>query len=605
MQNYRAQAEEITLLAFWDLDKQIQENIFIHKKRVLRFLQKYKEAIQQKTKKVPKQHLKLLLEKAFDYLPTHIQCELLCLELYDLLETYRQKLAKKRIFTVDEAFDLYSDYLSFVYRLHKYPSKWFDILIQESQTDWLDVAETVKFITTTRLRASALHFRKDLQLIADNSEKIAAKIVYSVDFLGIEVHIKKTNYSLDRLYAFDEFPIPAVAGKFAETLRSYIFEALNDTQYQLAIQEMQEGLLAHDFGIALAHYKESKPLFNKVDFSFSLKGGAGSVSMNIKTWASLGKRVLAPIRKLFTVKRDVSKTSPAIGIAVGIFFVLLGGGIVWWAKFADELKYIVPLVIVGAIPVLILFLLVVLILNARQFKVVRIDGEEFLVNRSEIGYKPKNIQINRFSVYQYALADKKQALENLKNSTDVYERTYSEVWAGLQEMLQKNIKDGNKGYYVYSSNILSYYKICFDYLVQKPKIDDVCLSVIYYILLKRIKKSVQDFCALAEFVTKHQISATFYVTLFNEEMVLGVKIDDFSETSSKFNAFYQKIDKQAIYPIVGKEDKALHAFMLGKLQALRDDIFLEDLAELNREYTKDQPFLLEGEEIVVSGGKQG
>ncbi|TAE16085.1 MAG: hypothetical protein EAZ95_07980 [Bacteroidetes bacterium] len=602
MQNYRAQAEEITLLAFWDLDKQIQENIFIHKKRVLRFLQKYKEAIQQKTKKVPKQHLKLLLEKAFDYLPAHIQCELLCLELYDLLETYRQKLTKKRIFTVDEAFDLYSDYLSFTYRLHKYPSKWFDILIQESQTDWLDVAETVKFITTTRLRASALHFRKDLQLIADNSEKIAAKIVYSVDFLGIEVHIKKTNYSLDRLYAFDEFPIPAVAGKFAETLRSYIFEALNDTQYQLAIQEMQEGLLAHDFGIALAHYKESKPLFNKVDFSFSLKGGAGSVSMNIKTWASLGKRVLAPIRKLFTVKRDVSKTSPAIGIAVGIFFVLLGGGIVWWAKFADELKYIVPLVIVGAIPVLILFLLVVLILNARQFKVVRIDGEEFLVNRSEIGYKPKNIQINRFSVYQYALADKKQALEKLKNSTDVYERTYSEVWAELRKTVGRKVEQYRNGSLFFW--FLELYQKAFDYIIQQPETDEACLPVIRYILLKRLKKSIEHFDALDKFANEHRITPKLYIVLFDAETRLDIDMSAHYPNST-IHELYQKIDKQAIYPLVGKEDKALHAFMVGKLQALQDDIFLEDLAELNREYTKDQPFLLEGEEIVASDGKQG
>jgi hypothetical protein len=489
------------------------------------------------------------------------------------------------MFSVDEAFDLYSDYLSFVYSLHRCSSDWFGVrfgvLVQETRGDWLEIAETVKFITTTRLRASALHFKKDLQLIADNSEKIAAKIVYSVDFLGIEVHIKKTNYSLDRLYAFDEFPIPVVAGKFAETLRSSIFEALNDTQYQLAIQEMQEGLLAHDFGIALTHYKESKPLFNKVDFSFSLKGGAGSVSMNIKTWASLGKRILAPIRNLFTVKRNVSKTSPAIGILVGIFFVLLGIGVVWGAQNVGLMEQFLQHNQSTFFIILVVMWLSVYVVASIQNPAEEINGEVYLKQAKTGANKP--IQIPSFSVYEHAVADKKQALENQQNSTDVYERTYSQVWAKLRKIVGGEMEKYGNG--IFSFQFLPLYQRAFDYITQQPETDDACLPVIRYILLKRLRRTIEHISALDEFANKHQINPKLYIALFDAEIRLDIDTQ-VRYTSLTINELYQEIDKQAVYPIVGKEDEALQAFMAGKLQEMQDDIFLEDLAEINLEYKK-------------------
>lgn len=90
-----------------------------------------------------------------------------------------------------------------------------------------------------------------------------------------------------------------------------------------------------------------------------------------------------------------------------------------------------------------------------------------------------------------------------------------------------------------------------------------------------------------------------YIALFDVETQSD--IEAYSRyTSPTVHDLHQIIDKQAIYPIVGKEDEALHAFMAGKLQAMQDDIFLEELAELKLEYTKNLAFLLEGEEIIAS-----
>jgi hypothetical protein len=163
MQNYRMQAEGIALGVVTTFSEK-QKGIFLQflkqkfpkEIRTHLFWEDKFQQIKKLPHKIPRHHLKIILAGCLDFLPTHKQCEMLCLEAQDIVETFRQKITKKNSFTVDEAFGLYASFLEFLYQLHTYPSLWF----QETclPADWQEATETVKFIVITQLRASALHW---------------------------------------------------------------------------------------------------------------------------------------------------------------------------------------------------------------------------------------------------------------------------------------------------------------------------------------------------------------------------------------------------------------------------------------------------------------
>ncbi len=593
-QNYRIQAEEIMLEAFWGFDEATKEKIFQDNVRVSRHFQT-------KTKKVRKQALRFLLENALPFLPDAMQFEVLRLELYDLLEIYRRKITQKTVFTVDEAFDLYSTYLSFLYDLEKYPSQWFGTAVDDIKYDWLEVVETIKLAVVTRLRASALHFKKDLQIIADNSERISAKIVYAVDFLGIKVHINHTNYSLERLYAFDDFAIPAVAGKFAVLLRAYIFQALNDTQYLLAIQDMQDGLLAQDFKVALEHYKGSNPVFNKVDFSFTLKGGAGTVSMNIKTWASLGKRMLAPVRKLFTVNRKTQRLNPIVGISIGAFFVGFSSFIVWAILNTNWLTYMAENAESfggGFVVLLILAFVSLAIWSSNEFEVRMIDGEQVYVSKSDRTYVRHEVKIIRNSTYKYVLEGHKQTLEAHRESKNDLEKLYGEMWAYLQIKIQNELVREN---YNTIADFLQLYQLG-THLIAEFGEENTVPTLLPYLFFKKLKKSLQHLLALVEFAHKHQIIPTFYITLFDVEKILTTPKDyQLSKFDWSARQLIARVNELIVYPILQEEEKFMYAFLEEKQQEMQADTFLEELAGLDEKF--QHHFLIEGDEIVVRAGR--
>ena len=599
MQNYRATAEGVVLQAFLNLDKETQNALLAEKKSTQQYFEKNTTELKQTPKKVPKQHLKILLEVIGGSLPAETQSELFRLELYDLLEIYRQKLTQKGSFTIDEAFDLYSNYLRFLYGLQKFDSTWFSPLTFQS-ADWTEVVEAVKFVVVTRLRASALHFRKDLHIIAQNSERIAAKIMYAVDFLGIKVLITKTNYSLDRLYTFDEFPIPVFVGKLAETLKAYVFEALNDTQYQLAIQEMQEGLLAHDFKVVLEHYKQSKPLFNKVDFSFSLKGGAGSVSMHIKTWASLGKRIAA-----------FFATPQVVSISVVTFFVSLAGLVVWgiphidWRWLEFDSGNLMAFIFLGAF---VSFILYMLVRTLVEFKIEIVDEQEygqevFFTKRSEKTYTKKIIHIMRPSAYAYILAEKRQYTEAQAESENPFERIYGTLWIQLSKQMEKG------RYHQLTTLSVSdeFLGLCREAYacIAELKSEEVSLPVMRYLFFKRLHNVMQMFFALCNFAKKYNLrNLTYYMPFFDMEKTILFSLGHVD--SLKERQIYTQITEKMIYPILDEEDEELRLFLVGKLQEMQADTFSAELAELTEAYQNAKsnfPFLLEGNEMVATFGE--
>ena len=599
MQNYRATAEGVVLQAFLNLDKETQNALLAEKKSTQQYFEKNTTELKQTPKKVPKQHLKILLEVIGKNLPAETQSELFRLELYDLLEIYRQKLTQKGNFTIDEAFDLYSNYLSFLYGLQKFDSKWFSPLTFQS-ADWTDVVEAVKFVVVTRLRASALHFRKDLHIIAQNSERIAAKIMYAVDFLGIKVLITKTNYSLDRLYAFDEFPIPVFVGKLAETLKAYVFEALNDTQYQLAIQEMQEGLLAHDFKVVLEHYKQSKPIFNKVDFSFSLKGGAGSVSMHIKTWASLGKRIAT----FFATPQVVSISVVAFFVSVAILAVWGIPHIDWgWVQFnIDSISSVFSLSF-------LVFILYIVISSNLEFETKVVDGEVFMTKRSERTYTKKIIHISRSnSTYAYILAEKRQYAEAQAQSENPFERIYGTLWVQLNKQMEKGRYHQRISISDDALSVSNFLGLCQEAYVCIGKLEsaEVSLPVMRYLFFKRLHGVMQMLFALYNFAKKSNLRhLTYYIPFFDMEKTIPFLLLGHMD-SLKERQIYTQITEKMIYPILGEEDEELRLFLVGKLQEMQADTFSAELAELTEAYQNAKSnfhFLLEGNEMVATFGE--
>jgi hypothetical protein len=573
--------------------------------------------------KVPRQHLGVLLAYILPALPPEKQCQLLQMEVYEAIEISRKKLVGKGIFKIDEAFGLYSDYLAFLYRLGDLASFWFEKK-NYTVSDWKEVLETVKFVVVTRLRASALHFRKDLRIIAQNSELISAKIMYHIDFLEADVRIKSTQYSLERLFIFDELPIPTVVGKFAETLRSYIFEALENTEYQLATQEMQDGLLKQDFRTALIHYKESNPIVNKVDISFSLQGGAGKVSMDIKTWATLGKRMLHPFKRFFKAIGDfvnveiTAQTQEKVitdywqgdyeyqettATYRPILAILAGGGII------GSIVFVIWLIASGGFFALIakypIFKLI--------FAVGLTSGICYGVWRAYKGYHELNqaqpeqteLVISRPSDWERVLADKQDALEAKAYSEDEWERAYHAIMTELQNKF-KNYAD----IYLAVDNallrVLDVYQAFLQALRKEVErfqdVSGVNISALKYLILKRLQISLQHFKAVERCLHTKQITFLGYFSLLNIQANIATYYDQrrnaWQETMQKIT---QDIEKEATKMLTQiSQDKEAMQFVGKMLEEVRDDHFIEELHALSVHVEPmREAYIIDGEEIAI------
>jgi hypothetical protein len=575
---------------------------FPKEQRTIRFLENRFLQIKDSPTKMPRHHVKVVLEGILHFLPTQKQCELLRLEALDMVETFRQKMTKKTHFTVDEAFELYAHFLEFLYQLHTYPTWWFRLTC--SPTDWQEVVETVKFITITQLRASALHFKKDLQIIAENSDRISAKILYEVDFLRIKVHIKSTQYSLERLYAFDEHPIPVLVGKFSEFLKAQIFEALHNTAYQLATQQIQKGLLEHDLKVALEHYKQSNPIFNKIDFSFKLQGGAGAVSMNIRTWASVGKRFFAPVRKLISTLNSevelengktvtVNTSLPLLVFLGGLFISMIVGT---FHSFFYEMclwldnNFIWQPMLAG-----------ILALGSYHiYKKIRKDLKK--INQTQ-----ETLTLTRSDGYSYAVTEKKRVLGALKHSPEELDQIYYQCLGYIrEESLEKwrRVEDQD------ATHILVVYENCHTlikrifeqnvFLLSKEAF--VYMQPLEYLMLRRLRTSLENFVAfVSAFKTEQDKAKCQYYLPF-----LGIENkEDVASFCRKSKALQERATKQMekispkiAYPII--EDKKMQAFIALRIQEIQNDSLLEELAQMQEEQTiyLEQDFFIDSPELL-------
>ncbi|TAE17102.1 MAG: hypothetical protein EAZ95_07030 [Bacteroidetes bacterium] len=619
MQNYRLQAEGIALEAFSAFGEAQKEDFLVFLKqtfpkeqRTIRFLENRFLQIKDSPTKIPRHHAKVVLEGVLHFLPTQKQSELLRLEALDIVETFRQKITKKTHFTVDEAFELYTHFLEFLYQLHTYPTWWFRLTC--SPTDWQEVAETVKFITITQLRASALHFKKDLQIIAENSGRISAKILYEVDFLRIKVHIKSTQYSLERLYAFDEYPIPVLVGKFSEFLKAQIFEALHNTAYQLATQQIQKGLLEHDLKVALEHYKQSNPIFNKIDFSFKLQGGAGAVSMDIRTWASVGKRVLAPLRNFVDDFGSISVglVAGSAGLVAIFFFVYIwtvvtSGNMKDFISFSNFFKNMLSFFYQTGLWLEKQHLFRPLLLGGLTFggyhiyKKIRRDLAK--INRTQ-----ETLTLTRSNGYSYAVTEKKRVLGALKHSPEEPERIYYQCLGYIrEESLEKWRKVEDQD----ATHILMVYENCHT-LIKRIFEQNVFLlsdeafayiQPLKYLIFRRLKASLGNFVAFVNAFAKTEqdkAHCQYYLPFLgieNKEYVASFhrKSKELHESATRQ---MEKNSPQIAYPII--EDKKMQTFIALRIQEIQNDSLLEELAQMQEEQSIDleQDFFIDSPELL-------
>lgn len=607
MQNYRMQAEGIALGTFTTFSETQKDTFlqfltqkFPREKRTHLFLQDKFQQIRKFPQKTPRHHLKVILAGILDFLPAPKQCEILCLEAQDMVETFRQKITKKSHFTVDEAFDLYANFLEFLYQLHTYPTLWFEGTCLP--TDWREVTETVKFITTTQLRASALHFKKDLQIIANNSERISAKILYEVDFLGIKVNIKSTRYSLDRLFAFDENPIPVVVGKFSEQLKAQIFEALHHTEYQLATQQLQKGLLEHDLQTALEHYQKSNPIFNKIDFSFKLQGGAGAVSMQIRTWASVGKRVLAPVRNFMNYFGGTLNSDEIENRINSSLFIL----VVFFITFINVILAL-KIDVISFVKQTYLWLekyyiLKPLVLSAlglggyRIYTTIRRDLQKINQNQAVQNYIRSND-------YEYSVNEKKRALRAFKHSPDVPERIYHECLSYIREAI---LESWNTFEEQNAPSILLLYERC-NYLLKRIFQDNALhlleeefgyMQPLKYLIQRRATASFECFVAYIHTINNKNNTTQYYLPFLGIERLAEVHFFDAKKFDTKAQAIRSKLAENLAYPLI--EDHKLRIFVEKKLEEMQQDTLLEELAQIQQEEYKhtEKDIFIEGEELI-------
>lgn len=264
---------------------------------------------------LPENRLRALIFVMPKFLDTADQVTLLRYELLNHLQN--NKVAITRNFTlkagVQNAFDVYSKFLAVIYYLARVPSTWFSELAYEPQ-DRHELIEALMYIQILKLKASVSHFKKDILLVSEKARNLSKSILYFIDFLGIEVKVVGKEYDLNRLDVYDEVYLPTFAGKFAPLLNQYMTDELAQEDYQVVLREMQESVLAHDLGKAIQHYKNHNTLTSRADINFALRGGAGIVRLDIRSW--INRLLVGDFNKVFLVSLTLLVTGVFVSLSI-------------------------------------------------------------------------------------------------------------------------------------------------------------------------------------------------------------------------------------------------------------------------------------------------
>jgi hypothetical protein len=603
---YKAEAEKIALTHFCTLSGAQKEaflaflkQVYKEKSGVYQSLAQNFESYQRNPHTLNKTQMRCVLSAMPIFLPAPQQIEVLALEIWEHLQ--KQKLALTRHFTLQpnlfEVLELFAKYKASTEYLTSHPSAWFyPQAYQEAERS--EIIEAVIYLFSLRLHASMVHFMQDMRLILSHTKDLSHKIIYFIEFLGIEVHVGK--YEITPTFGSFSPPTPPI---FKTVLAPYLHEylAYQTTQqdYHKALQVMQESVLANDLTHTLKHYKKSKRFTNIVELSFSLKGGAGIAKLSIKSWLS----------RIFDIKLP-SKKLAGIFLLLAILTQILGKG---WS-FQVMLSQ---------------FFYFSMFLSLAHYLIALIRNEEDKNEEEHRLEREKNYKQEMYiQQYEHLLKDKKEDKKAVLLAKHIGEQVENYMLKTLEEEIR--FQAGH-----YPNYILELFEKQIHSLIQFKAEDipdlevleatafdkQMILEVGKYLILRKIGKSFEHFTTVLACLIAQQTVGKYYVSHLHKECAL---LESFYESHTQkhqiepyFQKYHDKIEvvkeKLELFTNlpapVGEFSELLKTWLQEELTYLDQDMLTQELQHIKTYlYALKQnaqtpykilPLILEGTEGIV------
>lgn len=631
---YREQAGELALQAFRGFNEPTTLQFLAYfgevckgKNSTYQYMRNAYKAIQEGTKGLTASQMRYFLFSILPFLPAEVRMQVLLFEVLDSVQ--KQRLTITRYFSrkadIDTAFNMFSQYLAGIYNLEKYPYSWF---YEKSYNlaERTDIINAVEYVYVVKLKASVSHFKKDLQIIAEKAEKLPKKMTYFIELLGVEVNIPNTNFSLERLYTYDEIPMPVFTSKFDEALRVYLFEQLSNEDYLLAVREMQEAVLAHDLETALLHYRQSQTLTNKVDISFLLKGGAGMVKLEIKSWLNTLLTSQSSIFHEDTAWKPPQRSPVGKDVTRGTqsFFMYLVAFVVWGFMmiFLRNInREDLAMVFTGFLGFAVVIIKALLEDDKLRPEMHEQEKKDVLVIASNFKTFKRKQAEQSFAQYQNLIQEKQAERAYWGKEGN----TFDKILYRFQQIVIARVGEYDLLYPDYMQDLydMGISKIhtlqtqdLAEFLMPEEE-KEICLDVMKYLLQQKIRKAYHHFKRLVGYVVENEWEGFYHCTFLNKECAItpdfyayegDMPVNHWANFRKKENFMFFQIDEYPRLAMVVFD--SLANWLRVEIDILKDNNINKELQKLKERTTLIEqtrvthylvlpPFLHEGEEGVL------